>query len=90
MEQNHKLALASGKPLEDFESYRRLVGRLIYLGVTLPDLAYSVNILSQFMQHPREEHWEAALRVVRYLKKNSGQGILLRADSDLSLEGRVV
>ena len=87
MEQNHKLALASGKLLDDAEQYRRLVGRLIYLGVTRPDLAYSVHILSQFMQQPREEHWEAALRVVQYLKKNPRQGILLRADSDLTIEG---
>ncbi|XP_019107199.1 uncharacterized mitochondrial protein AtMg00810-like [Beta vulgaris subsp. vulgaris] len=35
----------------------------------------------------REEHWEAALRVVRYLKGTPGQGILFRADSDLTLQG---
>lgn len=87
MEQNHKLALAEGQLLDDPEQYRRLIGRLIYLGVTRPDLAYSVHILSQFMQKPREDHWEAALRLVRYLKKNPGQGILLRADNNLSLEG---
>ncbi|CAM8938019.1 unnamed protein product [Rhodiola kirilowii] len=87
MEQHHRLALAAGKHLVDPERYRRLVGRLIYLGVTRPDLAYSVHILSQFMQQPREEHWEAALRVVRYLKKNPGQGILLHANSKLILEG---
>lgn len=87
MEQNHNLALAKGEFLADPAPYRRLVGRLIYLSVTRPDLAYSVHILSQFMQQPREDHWEAALRVVRYLKKSPGQGILLRADSDLSLEG---
>jgi len=51
-----------------------------------PDLAYSVHILSQFMQEPHIEHWEAALKVVRYLKKNTGQGILLRSDSRLTLE----
>ena len=39
------------------------------------------------MHEPRIEHWEAALRVVRYLKGTPGQGILLRADSDLSLQG---
>lgn len=87
IEQNHKLGLASGDLLEDPESYRRLVGRLIYLAVTRPDLAYSVHILSQFMQEPRTEHWEAALRVVRYLKGTPGQGILLSADCDLTLQG---
>ncbi|RVW41167.1 Retrovirus-related Pol polyprotein from transposon RE2 [Vitis vinifera] len=87
IEQNHRLGLANGELLSNPESYRRLVGRLIYLAVTRPDLAYSVHILSQFMHEPRIEHWEAALRVVRYLKGTPGQGILLRADSDLSLQG---
>lgn len=87
MEQNHRLALATGKELEDGEKYRRLIGRLVYLAITRPDLAYSVHILSQFMQSPREEHWEAALRVVRYLKKCPSQGILLSSDSALQLEG---
>lgn len=87
MEQNHNLGLAYGAFLADPAPYRRLVGRLIYLSVTRPDLAYSVHILSQFMQQPRDAHWEAALRVVRYLKKSPGQGILLHADSDLSLKG---
>ncbi|KAL6335996.1 hypothetical protein AAG906_003623 [Vitis piasezkii] len=82
-----QIGLANGELLSNPESYRRLVGRLIYLAVTRPDLAYSVHILSQFMHEPRIEHWEAALRVVRYLKGTPGQGILLRADSDLSLQG---
>ncbi|CAH9079365.1 unnamed protein product, partial [Cuscuta epithymum] len=87
MEQNHSLALVTGDLLADPESYRRLVGRLIYLSFTRPDLAYSVHILSQFMQAPRREHWSAALRVVRYLKGSPGQGILLRSSSNLSLSG---
>lgn len=37
------------------------------------------------MQQPRKEHWHVALRVVRYLKGNPGQGILLRSDNDLKL-----
>lgn len=74
--------------MEDPASYRRLMGHLLYLSVTRPDLAYLVHVLSQFMQAPpRPGHWETALRVVRYLKGTPGQGILLRADSDLSLQG---
>lgn len=56
MMQNHKLGHATGELLADPEPYRRLVGRLIYLAVTRPDLTYSVHILSQFMQAPRREH----------------------------------
>ena len=53
MQQNHKLGCAAGKHLADPEVYHRLVGRLIYLAVTRLDLAYSVHILSQFIQEPR-------------------------------------
>ncbi|KAF7840374.1 retrovirus-related Pol polyprotein from transposon TNT 1-94 [Senna tora] len=70
LEENHRLAMSTSVLLADPEPYRRLVGRLIYLCFTRPDLSYSVHILSQFMQHPRQEHWDAALRVVRYLKSH--------------------
>ncbi|KAJ4812579.1 Retroelement pol polyprotein-like [Rhynchospora pubera] len=87
MEQNHKLSAAIGEPMTDPERYRRLVGRLIYLTITRPELCYSVHILAQFMQAPLQSHYDAALRVVRYLKGNPGQGILLSSKSDLLLSG---
>ena len=68
IEQNYTLATSSSELLQDPEIYRRLVVRLIYLSFTRPDLAYTVHILAQFMQHPRQHHWDAALRYVRYLK----------------------
>lgn len=56
MEQKHRLALATSALLDDAKKYRRLVGRLIYLSFTLPNLAYTSHILAQFMQVPRQEH----------------------------------
>ncbi|XP_021771787.1 uncharacterized protein LOC110735918 [Chenopodium quinoa] len=85
IEQNHTLALAKVEPIADLEMYRRLVYRLIYLCFTRPDLAYTIHILAHFMQQPRQEHWDAALRTVRYLKGSLSQGIRLIADSDLTL-----
>ena len=85
LEQNHKLALAANSDLRDPGQYKRLVGRLIYLTITRPELSYYVHMLAQFMQQPKDEHWEAALRVVQYLKGNLGQGILLHSDCDLKL-----
>ena len=87
LEENNKLALSDSPLLPDPKPYRRLLGRLIYLSVTRPDLAYSVHVLAQFMQTPREDHWLAALRVVRYLKSDPGQGILLRADNNFQITG---
>lgn len=85
LEQHHELGLADGAFLPDLEPYRRLVGKLIYLGVTRPDILYDLHILSQFMNAPREDHWNAVLWVIRYLKIGLGQGILLRANCDLQL-----
>ena len=85
MEIQHKLALDLSLFLSDAEKYGRLVGRLIYLSITRPNISYAVHILSQFMQKPREMQWGAAMRVVRYLKGTAGQGILLRSQVDTSL-----
>ncbi|KAK2448739.1 putative mitochondrial protein [Trifolium repens] len=82
---NHKLALDSSPLYEDPSQYRRLVGRLIYLTITRPELAYSVHILSQFMQKPHRGHWDAAMLVLRYLKSAPGQGIIIPKDNDLKL-----
>ena len=85
MEQHHKLALDTSPFMRDAEKYRRLVGRLVYLSITRPDISYSVHILSQFMKTPRQVQWDAALRVVRYLKGTAGHGIMLSSKLDLSL-----
>ncbi|XP_058005406.1 uncharacterized mitochondrial protein AtMg00810-like [Hevea brasiliensis] len=53
MEQQHRLSVDSGEKLSDVSKYRSLVGRLIYLTITRPDLTYAVHILSQFMHEPR-------------------------------------
>uniref|UniRef100_A0A3Q7GIU7 Reverse transcriptase Ty1/copia-type domain-containing protein n=1 Tax=Solanum lycopersicum TaxID=4081 RepID=A0A3Q7GIU7_SOLLC len=81
----HGLAMSTSALIQDPSKYRRLVGRLIYLTITRPDMAYSVYLLSQFMHEPRVDHINAAMRVLRYLKGHPGQGILLRADSNLQL-----
>lgn len=85
LEQNLKLALVKGEPLSDLSRYHRLVGKLIYLGTTRPELSYVIHILSQFMANLKPAHWDAALRVVWYLKNDPGQSILLSSDFDLTL-----
>ncbi|XP_019092352.1 PREDICTED: uncharacterized protein LOC109129155 [Camelina sativa] len=85
LEKNHGLAKDDGPLPLDPKRYRRLVGRLLYLLHTRLELCYSVHVLSQFMKTPREAHWDAALRVVRFLKGVPAHGILLNADKDLTL-----
>ncbi|CAH9133803.1 unnamed protein product, partial [Cuscuta epithymum] len=87
MEQNLKLRPNDGSPPVDASSYRRLIGRLLYLTVTRPDIVYSVSQLSQFLNNPRQTHLDAAIRVLRYLKQTPGQGIFLSSENDSTLKG---
>ena len=88
-ELNHKLVPAdktnSHTMLSDPRKYRRLIGHLIYLTFTRPELSCIIHILSQFMQKPLEDHWLAALRVVRYLKGSPDQGIMLKSKCNMQI-----
>lgn len=65
--------------------YRRLVGRLFYLTVTLPDIIFAVNQLSQFLYEPKKYHMDDAFRILRYLKASPKQGLFLPATGNLNL-----
>jgi hypothetical protein len=65
MEQNIKLSALDGVPLDDASVYRRLVGRLLYLTVTRPDIGYNVQKLSQFLVKPTDCHLNVAYRVLK-------------------------
>ncbi|GAA0142152.1 hypothetical protein LIER_35526 [Lithospermum erythrorhizon] len=55
-EQNQRLAGSTSPLLQDVERYRRLVGRLIYLSFTCPDLSFGVQMFSQFLHEARQDH----------------------------------
>lgn len=74
VKQNHHLAADKGPLFSDPKKYRRLVGCLVYLCVTRFELCYAIHLLSRFMKSLHVVHWEAALRVVRFLKGCPGQG----------------
>ena len=86
IEQNLKLSKFQGKLLTNLGVYRRLVGRLLYLTITRPDIAYPVHKLSQFMSKPRKPHLDAAYKVLQYIKSCPGQGIFLSASLDFHLK----
>ncbi|KAB2606268.1 nuclear cap-binding protein subunit 1-like [Pyrus ussuriensis x Pyrus communis] len=71
---SHKLD-HTGSLLPNPTEYRSIVGGLQYLTWTRPDLAFAVNQLCQFMHAPREQHFQAAKRVLRFLKGSVSQGL---------------
>ncbi|XP_034674504.1 uncharacterized mitochondrial protein AtMg00810-like [Vitis riparia] len=81
MQPNKQLSQDDGELLTDPSMYRRLIGKLIYLTITRPDLTYSVNKLSQFLSQPRRPHLQAVYRILQYIKGSPGKGIFF-SDSD--------
>ncbi|KAF5815624.1 putative RNA-directed DNA polymerase [Helianthus annuus] len=69
----------------DVTNYQKLIGKLIYLSLTRPDISYAVQFLSQFMHSPTEGHLRIALRLLRYLKSSPGKGIMFKKSADFSL-----
>ncbi|KAF3662271.1 hypothetical protein FXO37_12543 [Capsicum annuum] len=77
-----------GEPLSDPGRYRRLVGKLNYLTVTRPDMFFPVSVVSQFINSPSDSHWDAIVRILRYIKSSSGKGLLFEigyTDADWAL-----
>ncbi|KAL0536936.1 hypothetical protein IC582_025901 [Cucumis melo] len=87
LDPNVRLTPFDGVPLDDPTLYRPLVGSLIYLIVTRPDIAYAVHIVSQFMAAPRTIHFTAVLRILRYIKGTLGHGLQFSSQSSLVLYG---
>ena len=82
-----KLSKHEGDVLHDPSQYRRLVGRLLYLIITRPDITFAVHKLSQFMAKTRKPHYAAALKVLHYLKNELGKGVFFFARSELHVKG---
>ena len=79
---NVKLGDGGDSPPVNHYQYQQLVGKLIYLTQTRPDISFVVHLLSQFMHAPHEIHRQAAHRVLAYLKGCPGKGLLFPRSAD--------
>ena len=75
----------TGDLLPDATMYRRLVGSLIYLTITRPDISYAVNLVSQFMTQPRHLHLVAVRRILRYVLHTPSRDLFFSVGNSTSL-----
>lgn len=86
MDPSVKYSQETGGELVDAAAYRRLIGRLMYLQITRPDITFAVNKLSQYSSAPRESHQLGVLKILHYLKGTIGQGLFYSAKSELQIQ----
>ena len=74
---------------KDFDPslYKSIVGNLMYLTATRPDIMHAVILISRLMEKPKDSHWQAAKRILRYVKGTKRYGILYTTSECSNLVG---
>ncbi|KAG6505923.1 hypothetical protein ZIOFF_031236 [Zingiber officinale] len=84
---NTRLRCDEGTCLSDPRPFRTLVGSLIYLTIKRPDIAFSVGMVSRYMQEPRKPHFEEAKKILKYVNPTLNLGLLYEKGVEFSLQG---
>ena len=84
MEENFDTTVDDKEKQSIDKPYREILGSLIYIMMgTRPDICFAVSRLSQFISNPREKHWMALKRILRYLKGTIEYGLILGNNSEI-------
>ncbi|XP_062085990.1 secreted RxLR effector protein 161-like [Humulus lupulus] len=78
MDPNTKLGAQTNRIKVDTGRYQHLVGKLIYLAHTRPDISFVVSVVSQFLNNLAEEHMDAVYLILRYIKGTPGKGLMFK------------
>lgn len=81
------IAQEFGNLLSDPNGSRRLIGRLVYLTYSRPEISYVVSKLNQFLSAPIDEHMLACFKILKHLKCGPGNGMYFISLSALILKG---
>ena len=82
MDSNVKLGLDQEGPSVDKGRYQQLVGKLIYLTHTRPDIRFSISLVSKFMNNPTKEHLDVVYKILQYLKWAPREGLFFKKNSN--------
>ena len=86
MSSDIKLTKDDGDPYEDISCYRRLIGQLIYLTNTHPNICFAVHHLSQFLSRPLKAHFQVMIHILKCLKGSPCFGLFFPSSSTLQLK----
>ena len=70
-----RLEEGGSTPLVDNTLYRQLIGSLMYLTHSRPNISYVVSVAARYMQEPHELHWKEAKRILHYVQGTIDYGI---------------
>ena len=87
MKKNMKLLNADTSKVVNATLYRYIIGSLIYLTNTRPNICFTVNTLSQYMMNPKHIHLVGEKHVMRYLKGDLYYGLIYASNSEIRLHG---
>ncbi|KAL6348561.1 hypothetical protein AAG906_016071 [Vitis piasezkii] len=87
MNQKEKFCKEDGVEKVNEELYRSMIGCLMYLTATRPDIVHVVSLLSRYMHCASEIHLQAAKRIVRYIKGTIDFGIKFKQVQNFHLHG---
>ncbi|XP_039036454.1 secreted RxLR effector protein 161-like [Hibiscus syriacus] len=82
-----KLSVNSTREQVNPTLFKSIVGSLRYLTITRPDITYAVGLVSRFMENPKQDHWIAAKRILRYVKGTTGHGLFYTGSENSKLVG---
>ena len=75
-----------GKPIEEHK-YRKLIGSLLYLTASRPDITFAVGVCARFQSKPKQSHYLMALKIIKYLRGTVNAGLWYSREGELALRG---
>ena len=85
MATNAKLTNDHSSEFVDVTLYRSIIGCLLYLTASHPNIAFSVGVCSKFQSNPKVSHLNAVKRIIKYVNETYDYGLFYIKESNLSL-----
>ncbi|XP_065627110.1 secreted RxLR effector protein 161-like [Quercus suber] len=85
MAANAKLIIDPSGESVDVTLYRSIIGCLLYLTASRPDISFSVGVCSRFQSNPKVSHLNAIKRIIKYVSGTCDYGLFYGKESNLSL-----